>query len=169
MSAWSAEPELLPGKLVRLRRGVARRGLEGADQLRPAQAQLPEVRARLAQRQVERERPRIDGSGQVAVVISGLIEPLRVGVEFGGRQRGLPHACVRVGVRGGHVGLQQLVRQVDVRQRGVGVLTVQLDVLQVGPPVEQDRLGGDSTVARLRVALLEELQDVDQVGGVAEH
>jgi hypothetical protein len=63
-------------------------------------------------------------------------------------------------------GLEHLVHQVHVGQRRVGVLACQLDLAEVGTPREQDVLGG---LGPLCIALLEEVQDVRQVGGGADH
>ena len=63
--------------------------------------------------------------------------------------------------------LEDLVDEVDVRERDVGVLAAEQQVLQVGP-------AGEQHVDRVRpvvrdVGQVEELEQLDEVGGRAEH
>ena len=116
------------------------RDLEGPEQLVAAGGEMAEVGPRhrdgLVVRQAEREALLSQDGIGVGAGLPGE-RPLRVGVEFvGGHVAGVVRGGGHRGEVAVDVAFEYLVDQVDIGQLGVGVLTGQLDIGQIGrrPP-----------------------------------
>ena len=107
---------------------------ERLTELPEGDARLLQVGAELVERAVVRERVRVARPGEGRV--RGAVQVLRRGAELGrGTGRLLPDRRAR---RTDRV-LEQLVDEVDIRQRHVGVGAVEQQVSQVRPAIEQGR------------------------------
>ncbi|PRP91222.1 hypothetical protein ENSA5_57450 [Enhygromyxa salina] len=135
----------------------------------PGHAEVPEVGPRLDRRQRKRQAPRkheLRDSGRGLEdlgVVDVEVEVLGVDPQLLGRPRGLVPG-IREAV--GELGLEQLVDQVDVRQRRVGVGAIEQDVADVRAARAQ---GLERVAVLLRGPLAQEREQIRQVRGRAEH
>ncbi len=134
---------------------------------------MPQVMIRLDVPEPEGQRQREGGLRQDVVG-----RPHNV-LGVGSQLRRAPACLVRAAVRlAGHRPLEDLVDQIDVRQDRIGVVAIETDVAQIGPPFEKDIAAG--LVDRLTVlddldisaaadaprdqALTEIFQKIDKIG-----